>query len=418
MTQSRSIALRAVFSLLLWVVLGLAVACPERGFATDLPVYGGLGGNSFRAECPKGSYLVGLAGRTGSWVDRIAPVCAPWLRGSQTLGAPTIGPSFGMSTGGQERQTICATTHVIQSWWIHPLRSDDHYVQYVEVFCTVLTVPVSVNSGLRLGFGNKPNDVEEMVTGGPFGFGSHPPFQGCAAGEAAVGIRVRAGKFLDAMGLICGPVPVTLGVPATKLPGPLVQAPPPVTPMNPQAKNMRIPDDMFVIIKPGAGEKIPHGQLVITATEPKVGSTNMAELELQYLDAPAKLKYSYPYTTIIAVSHAQLLTGYPVTELVTGGYVGRWQVRARSSMKTSPGPWSSPVQFNMIKAQAPPPMVQMPKLNAPITQTPTPNTGVAPAMVRPPATSSGGAAGSLMVRPRGVEAGAEQGATSGAETKP
>src|ERR1043166_1903381 len=81
----------------LFLALGLRLLCPDLGLATDVPVWGGAGGNYFRAPCPQGSYLVGLAGRTGEWIDRIAPVCAPWLQGSQTFGAPSVGPSFGAS---------------------------------------------------------------------------------------------------------------------------------------------------------------------------------------------------------------------------------------------------------------------------------------------------------------------------------
>ena len=95
----------SVLPLALLLLLGWSAFLPTPVLATDLPVYGGLGGNELRSECPKGSYLVGLAGRTGAWVDRIAPICAPWLRGSQTLGAPTIGQSFGSSGGRQEQQT-------------------------------------------------------------------------------------------------------------------------------------------------------------------------------------------------------------------------------------------------------------------------------------------------------------------------
>ena len=283
------------------------------------------------------------------------------------------------------------------------LRSDNHYVQYVQAHCTSLA-PSATTQGLVFGLKPLPKPGEDEILS-PLGpFGTQPPDQACPDGEVAVGIRVRAGRFVDAIGLICGPVPVGPGAPTAKLPSPLVQAPSPALPLNPRAKNMRIPEDMFVIVKPGAGAKIPHGQLVITATEPKVGSTNVAELELRYLDAPANQQHSYPFTTIVSVNKAQLLAGYPVEERVTGGYIGRWQVRARSSMKAVPGPWSLPVQFQLVKAQPPPPMVQLPRLNAPITQAPVPNTGVAPTMVRPPTTSSqGGAASSLFVRPRGVE---------------
>jgi hypothetical protein len=369
----------------LCLTLGLTMLCPSITIATDLPLYGGLGGQQFRAECPKGSYLVGVAGRVGSWVDRIAPVCAPWLRGSQALGTPTIGQSFGMSGGGQEQQTICTRSgnnHLaIQSWWTHLLRSDNHYVQYIEMYCDSLPTPLPpTNYGPRLDFGTRPKDVEELVTYGPFS--SQPPFQACPSGEAAVGIRVRAGQFVDAIGLICGPFPLGPGAPVTKLPGPLVQAPPPARPLSPQTKNMIIPDDMFVITRPVPGDRLSQGQLVIAATAPKVGMTNVTELELKYLDAPPNQANAYPYTTVFSVDTTTLLQGYSVAPIVTG-YNGRWQVRARSSMKATPGPWSFPVQFNMEKIQAPPPMMQMPKLNAPITQTPAPNTGNAPLMIRP-----------------------------------
>lgn len=107
----------------------LPLAAPELSFATDLPIYDGLGGNTDREDCPKGWYLVGLVGKTGSSVDRIAPVCAAWLRGTQV--------------------------------WAHH------------------------RSARR-----------------------SEPVQ---AGKNAVGIRVRAGRFVDAIGLVCGPIPAKVG---------------------------------------------------------------------------------------------------------------------------------------------------------------------------------------------------------------
>lgn len=375
----------------------LALACPDITLAGDLPIYGGLGGQRFRAECPKGSYLVGLAGRTGAWVDRIAPVCAPWLRGSQTLGTPTMGQSFGMSGGGQEQQALCTSgnTFAVQSWKITLLTSDNHYVQFIQAYCTSL-VPSSAYGILV--FGQKDPYADNLALGP---FGSKPPEQTCPDGEVAVGFRVRAGQFIDAIGMICGPVPARVGAPATKV----------------DPRIMMPRTDLFEIIKPFTGDTIPHGQLIIVAVPPKVGDTGVADIELRYLDAPADRQHSYPFKTDFSVTKAQLLDGYPVTERVTGGYIGRWQIRIRSGMKTPPGDWSS-VQFNMVKAPVPPPMVETFRQNAPITQAPAPNSGTAPMMVRPPMTSSGGAAGSFMVRPRGVKAGKEQDPTSATEKKP
>lgn len=389
-------------------ILGLATCLtlvgPDITRATDLPIYGGLGGQQVRAECPKGSYLVGLAGRTGAWVDRIAPVCAPWLRGSQAFGAPSVGPSVGMSMGGNERQKRCTDVGrslAIQSWWIRLLRSDDHYVQSLAMYCDSLPTPFPpTNWGPRLEFGtfSLPPDADEVVTTGPFP--PQPPFQTCPAGEIAVGIRVRAGEFIDAIGLICGPRPQSFGAAATKPLGPLVQAPSPAVSMNPQAKNMRIAVDMFSISKPIPGQLIPHGELVIIATaeaSPTVGTTRYAELELRYLDAPSNLQFSYPYFHVITVDEAKLREGYTVDQRVTGASSGRWQVRARFKLNTATGPWSAAVPFGLCHVLCPgkPPSAiqQTAPLPSSVTQTPAPSSSAPAQMNRSP----------FMVRPRGVE---------------
>ena len=402
-------------SLALCLALGIALLCPDITLATDLPIYGGLGGQEFRADCPTGSYLVGLSGRTGEWVDNIAPICAPWLVAKQVFGPPSVGPSHGASIGGQEHPADCGVQagniHVVQSWKIDILRSDNHYVKHIMAHC--LSLSPSASSRV-FHFGTK-DPYDQNISFGPFG--TKPPEQACPAKEAAVGIRGRAGQFVDAIGLICGPLPLGPSAPVMKLPGPLVQGPSPATPINPQTKNMLIPADMFSIIRPASGERVPSGQLIITAMPPKVGATNVTELELSYLDAPAAQRNSYPYVTVFSVDTLKLLQGFPVAPIVTGDYKGRWQVRARSSMKGVPGPWSFPVQFQLIVPQATQSPQQGPLPGSSVLQAPSQNTGAPPKVVHPPARSSGGAANSLMVRPRGTGANDDKGHDM-AETEP
>jgi len=175
--------------------------------------------------------------------------------------------------------------------------------------------------------------------------------------------------------------------------------------MNPQAKNLRIPDDMFIITKPAAGDRVRQGQLIVTATLPKVGWTNVTELELRYLDAPPAQRDSYPYLTVFSVDTPKLLQGHPVGERVTG-YLGRWQVRARSSMKSVPGPWSFPVQFELLKPsqnQSSPAQVS-PVPSSAIVQTPPQSAGTSSMIVKPQAMpSQGSSAATGMIRMRGVE---------------
>jgi len=239
---------------------------------------------------------------------------------------------------------------------------------------------------------------DEMVTGGPFS--SQPPSQACPAGEVATGIRVRAGKYVDAIGLICGPRPPGPGAPVTKLPGPLTQTPSPAVTMNPQAKNMKIAADMFVITKPVPGQLIPHGKLIIVAIAPEapptVGTSRYAELELRCLEAPSNLQFSHPYFQVITVEEAKLRRGYAVDQRVTGACSGGWQVRARFSLNAPTGPWSAAVPFQLCFNHCPgtPPSAiqQTAPLPSSVIQAP-PSSSATTQMKSSP----------FMVRPRGVE---------------
>jgi hypothetical protein len=277
-----------------------------------------------------------------------------------------------------------SNTFAIKFLRVEVLRSANRFVQYIGVKCmSLVTSTQLVDVGFE--FGSRPPVTEEQVVVNPIYKTGGGVDQSCPTSEIAVGIHGRAGIFVDSIGLICGALPPGLGAPVTKLPGPLVQAPPLAKPLSPQTKNMMIPDDMFVITRPVAGDRLSQGQLVIAATKPKVGWTNVTELELKYLDAPPNQADAYPYTTVFSVDTTTLLQGYSVAPIVTG-YNGRWQVRARSAMKPTPGPWSVPVPFQMVNAQTQSPMLQAPKPNAPITQTPAPRTGMAPLMIRPRGT--------------------------------
>ena len=366
--------------------------------ATDLPIRGGNGGIEFTDTCPAGFYLVGFDGRNGAWIDQLATICAPWLANQRTFGQVVTGSPHGTSQGGIFNRRICPTNRAISGLYIFPTIKDNrHEPQFlgtVGVSCDNVAPPflklsTQMKGGFSFGCVGRPECGKGIVR--------ETWTDHCPEGEIAVGIRGRAGLFLDALGLVCGPRPPLPGAPAMKLPDSLIQSPYPTAPMNPQAKNMRIPDDVFVITRPNAVDPVPHGQLIITAAsgrEYTPDPNEVAEVELIFLDAPPTQRDSYPYYQTFSVGIAQLRQGYPVTEFVTGGYVGSWQVRARYGMKTPPGPWSPPVQFKMVKAQPaspPPPMVhQAPQPSAPIMQ-PT-----------PPPPSSQTKRSPLMIRPRGV----------------
>jgi hypothetical protein len=172
-------------------------------------------------------------------------------------------------------------------------------------------------------------------------------------------------------------------------------------------------DDMFTITNPLRNAIVQQGQLFVKADLPKIGATQMTELEFRWLDAPK----NQPYVNIFAVDTPKLLQGYPVAQAVTRGNVGRWEVRARASGKAVPGPWSLPVQFKLFLTQP----TQSQQQSSPVQQTsplpssivvqpsPVPQTAPAPSssVMQAPTSSSSATTqmrrSSSMVMPRGVE---------------
>lgn len=402
-----------LFTALVLLLIGAVTLDSSQALAAELPVRGGKGGEYFHDACPAGSYLVGLEGRNGAWVDQIAPICAPWRWDLRAFGPPLTGALHGTSGGGVFNKRICSPDKAITQWFLFPTvgngSREPKFVETIHGKCDRIEPPFLSKKKLEsLSFG----------CSAPFtcmrGLPRETWMEACPQGELAVGIHGRAGLFLDAIGLICAPRPIPLAPPATNA-NPLVKAPPPT-------------DDMFIITRPTPGDRVPQDRLIVTATPPKVGMTPVTELEFRWLDAPPNQRDSYPYVTVLAVDTPKLLQCYPVAPIVMGGYTGRWQVRARAGMKAVPGPWSYPVEFRLLltqPGQSQDPCSPIPQTSplpsssiaqpSPVPQTaPLPSSSVVqppaqggstPApMVRPPTAPSTGSGGfSGMIRRRGLD---------------
>lgn len=203
MKNLRQWSLRPIL-LTLFMPLGLVLLHSPFVVATDLPPFGNSGGNTFRAECPKGSYLVGLQGKAGECMDRIATLCAPWLHATQTFGSASVGPSLGDSRGGNVTFGNCNGGNVknqaVQSWSLTLLRGNNPFVNKVTAQCIALGTPASPSNFV---FGSSSAPSGSLLRDPTVG----PWKQTCPGGEVAAGIQGRAGLFLDAVGLICGPFP-------------------------------------------------------------------------------------------------------------------------------------------------------------------------------------------------------------------
>jgi len=219
MTHSHDHILRLSLPML-FLVLGLALVRPDLALATDFGPDGGPGGNPFRFECPKGSYLVGFQGKAGEWIDRLQAMCAPWMHNANIFGPPTIGPPIGDSRGGRTVVGTCNDSRVknraIRDWLVEFLRSDNKFVARISLECITVGPP-------------GPGRNFELGSLTPMPHFLDTALHVCPVGEVATGIHGRKGLFIDAIGLICSPFPPKAPLPfETKVnPNAMAPSPPP-----------------------------------------------------------------------------------------------------------------------------------------------------------------------------------------------
>lgn len=177
-------------------ILALALLGAGSASATEFPPAVGSGGSPFRDLCPAGQYLVGTNAHTGAAIDQISITCAP-LKADGTVGVLFHGPTHGGPGGGtpkepgdknKERRTTCADNEIVNAMGLLPGEQDSRQVVRLIIFNCVSTTGTARHN---LDVGDAPlfPTIE----------------QPCLAGEAAIGLQGRAGAYVDALGLICGP---------------------------------------------------------------------------------------------------------------------------------------------------------------------------------------------------------------------
>ena len=211
--------LQAVASIFCLPTIAIAIslvattsAASQQSFRQELvrlDILGGPGGNSYEYICGPGRVLVGFRGYTGVWIDSVQAVCAK-VDANGVSDAQTEGPVFG-GNPNVFNSAICPDGTVIAGLALSN-NKDKPFLGYIAPVCARLfTRDFLPNPDSRAMKGSGRLASEGGRTGplGIFSVYGAAITQECPGATVAVGIHGRAGKFLDALGLICGPKPAT-----------------------------------------------------------------------------------------------------------------------------------------------------------------------------------------------------------------
>lgn len=168
----------------------------------------------FRRECPYGQALKGFAGKTGSVVDALVPVCAPVSAPPNSRGNRALERELAVvgGRGGKDAATTCPEPQLMVG-----LRG-----RAAEVIDALEPICEAGKAGVRIG-GEGGRDYERW----------------CPAGWLAVGITGRMGDYVEALSLTCADpsglrdkTPVRIDAPADPTPADPTN---PTTPTAPDA---------------------------------------------------------------------------------------------------------------------------------------------------------------------------------------
>ena len=191
------------FSSSVAVVCGLALSGSALAAAdySDTPVFGGGGGGSFRAYCPQNTYLIGIGGRTGSWIDAIQPICAQWNASTQAFNPPVAGNTSGGSGGGPAT-LMCPAGMVVRGWEIARTTTGKAWVvQSVSPKCEAFRPEQRASAQPGRFGGNGATEASNLMS------------YRCPQGQFANGIYGASGAYVDNAGLSCDAQPVMIGQP-------------------------------------------------------------------------------------------------------------------------------------------------------------------------------------------------------------
>lgn len=198
------------------IVAGLLFGVCGVASATDLEVRGGYGGANFRSVCAPGSYLAGMQVRLGDWIDQIRPVCAEVDSNFYRKPGVPSADLIGGSGGNRYDDARCKEGHVAAGLSVVMITDPGFgnnlgVISRMRIFCNGVAPPFLFDPHGIVGVYPRAGNIrlDSDILFGISTDSKYVKFEvfNCPPGELATGLWGRAGDFVDAIGLVCGPGP-------------------------------------------------------------------------------------------------------------------------------------------------------------------------------------------------------------------
>jgi len=181
------------------------------GFARadeHLDAIGGNGGGNFEAHCPAGQLLTGFDLRAADDVDAIRPLCVT-ASSRRSVSAAAAEDNWYGGSGGRPAKILCTRYNpIVTGMYVYADGEDTTVVNNIHLYCGEATNTEPPNEAASAFL-----DLPKFHDSGVFSTFISPMHgtQRCRSGQVAVGMHGRSGRWVDAIGLICGDPPPLIG---------------------------------------------------------------------------------------------------------------------------------------------------------------------------------------------------------------
>jgi hypothetical protein len=189
------------------LVIALSLTASTAAMATITETVGGPGGGLYQLSCTPGQFVAGFRAVAGAWVDGLGLICVPVDAGTSKLGSSRARSGWTGGKSGQPQEAYCAKGKAITGISVTHTRGNSlprQYVNSIGLKCQHSERDQACISSGELCDGVPPT-VRETIVKTVHDY-KRDVLQ-CPKDEWATGVQGRSGKYVDAIALICAPMP-------------------------------------------------------------------------------------------------------------------------------------------------------------------------------------------------------------------
>ncbi len=189
------------------LAISLSLTAGTSAMATITETVGGPGGGLYQLSCGPGQFVAGLHAAAGAWVDGLGLVCVPFDSAKSKISSLRSRAGWTGGKTGQPQEAYCGKGTALTGVAVTHTRGNSLPRQYVNSIG--LKCQHNDRNEACISTGELCDGVPSGIRGVILQTGYDYKYDvlACPKDEWVTGVQGRSGKYVDAIALVCAPLP-------------------------------------------------------------------------------------------------------------------------------------------------------------------------------------------------------------------